>query len=185
MEAAYRELYQEFVHLRSICLRQAALLNRLMQSLQQAKGIPNGNLTSKHTQEIPGHFQEKPMRTQTDPRVLSSNENTSHLLAEDVSKLSMNAPDGKAQLKLSLGQDHLTNMFSYDAPSGGGSLKDSQRMSLSDSQLFGFDLPSLPGGRLMSDLTLQSHECDFCQAVFPRHTTTRGEFLQHLHKHFP
>ncbi|XP_077459255.1 uncharacterized protein LOC144075764 isoform X2 [Stigmatopora argus] len=190
METAYRELYQEFVHLRSICLRQAALLNKLMKTLQQAKGIPNGNLTSKHTQEFPAHFQPKPMRTysaaaQTDPLVPSSNENTSHLLAEDVSKLSMNAPDGKAQQMMSLGQDSLTNTFSCDVPSGGGSLKDSQRMSLSDSQLFGFDLPSLPGGRLMSDLTLQSHECDFCQAVFPRHTTTRGEFLQHLHKHFP
>lgn len=38
-------------------------------------------------------------------------------------------------------------------------------------------------GLLMSDVALQSHMCDFCQAVFPGDTTTRGEFLRHLYTH--
>lgn len=43
--------------------------------------------------------------------------------------------------------------------------------------------PSLVGGVLMSDVALQSHVCEFCQAVFPGDTTTRGEFLRHLYTH--
>ncbi|XP_077430008.1 uncharacterized protein LOC144056805 [Vanacampus margaritifer] len=161
MEAAYRELYQEFVRLRSLCLRQAALLHRLMTTLEKAKGAPNGDLTAER--EIQAHFQGNPISAhntaaQSDVYALHPDESTSHLLAEDMSKLSMKAPDG-------------------------GRHKDSRKMSLSDRQYLGFDLPSLPGRLLMSDVALQSHVCDFCQAVFPGHTTTRGEFLQHLHNH--
>lgn len=43
--------------------------------------------------------------------------------------------------------------------------------------------PSQADGILMSDVTLQSHVCDFCQAVFPGDTSTRGDFLQHLYTH--
>lgn len=38
-------------------------------------------------------------------------------------------------------------------------------------------------GMLMSDVALQSHICDFCQAVFPGDTGTRGDFLRHLYTH--
>ncbi|XP_061641718.1 uncharacterized protein zgc:113184 [Phyllopteryx taeniolatus] len=187
MEAAYRELYQEFVRLKSLCLRQAALLHRLMTTLQEAKGASNGDLSAKRIQEIPVHFQGNTISAhnptaQSDLYARPPNENTSHLLAEDMSKLSMKASYDKAQQKMSLAQDSLTNRFSCDPPSEGGSHQNS-RMSLSDCQFLGFDLPSLPGRLLMSDVTLQSHVCDFCQAVFPGHTTTRGEFLQHLHNH--
>ncbi|XP_057701473.1 uncharacterized protein zgc:113184 [Corythoichthys intestinalis] len=173
MEAAYRELYQEFVRLRSLCLRQAALLNRLLKTLQHDKGLP--------AERIQANFQGNPISaynpaTRTDLWALPANEKTSALLAEDTAAL-----DGEAQQKVSLGRDALTNTISSDAPGGSGSLQDSGGMS--DGQLFGFDLPSLPGGLPTSDLTLQSHECDFCHAVFPGHATTRGEFLQHLHKH--
>lgn len=51
------------------------------------------------------------------------------------------------------------------------------RLSLDD------NFPNQSGGLLMSDVALQSHVCDFCQAVFPGDTTTRGEFLRHLHTH--
>ncbi|XP_027024595.2 uncharacterized protein zgc:113184 [Tachysurus fulvidraco] len=39
------------------------------------------------------------------------------------------------------------------------------------------------GGMLMSRVTLHSQVCEFCHAVFPGHTTTRGEFLRHLTTH--
>lgn len=42
---------------------------------------------------------------------------------------------------------------------------------------------SQPDGMLMSDVALQSHICDFCQAVFPGDTSTRGDFLRHLYTH--
>ncbi|XP_037108795.1 uncharacterized protein zgc:113184 isoform X1 [Syngnathus acus] len=188
MEAAYRDLYQEFLRLRSLCLRQAALLHRLMTTLQMTKGAPNGDLTVERIQEVVAHFQGNPISAhkpaaQSDMYALPQNESTSRILAEDMSSLSMKAPDGKAQQKMSLGQDPLINTFSSDPPSGGGSHPDSKRMSLSDRQFLGFDVPSIPGRFLMSDVALQSLVCDFCQAVFPGHTTTRGEFLQHLHNH--
>lgn len=35
MEEAYSELYQQFLHLRTLCLRQAALLHQLSKTLQE------------------------------------------------------------------------------------------------------------------------------------------------------
>uniref|UniRef100_A0A3Q3E790 Uncharacterized protein n=1 Tax=Hippocampus comes TaxID=109280 RepID=A0A3Q3E790_HIPCM len=181
MDAAYRELYQEFVRLRSLCLRQAALLHSLMTTLQKAKG------SAKHAPNP---------AAKCDVYALAANENTSHPLAEDMRKFSMKAPEGKAQQKMSSGEDLVTAKFCCDPPSGGGSHQDSKRVNqphwetsfrhtntLFHRQFLGFDLPSLPGRLLMSDVALQSYVCDFCQAVFPGHTTTRGDFLQHLHNH--
>lgn len=37
MEEAYSELYQQFLHLRTLCLRQAALLHQLTKTLQEQK----------------------------------------------------------------------------------------------------------------------------------------------------
>lgn len=45
------------------------------------------------------------------------------------------------------------------------------------------DLLLQAGGALMSDVALQSHICEFCQAVFPGDSTTKGEFLRHLCTH--
>ena len=38
MEDAYNELFREFVHLRSICIRQAALLQKLSRELHKQQG---------------------------------------------------------------------------------------------------------------------------------------------------
>ncbi|XP_040014899.1 uncharacterized protein zgc:113184 isoform X3 [Xiphias gladius] len=57
------------------------------------------------------------------------------------------------------------------------------QMPVSDTPSLVGDFFSQSGGLLVSDVALQSHVCDFCQAVFPGDTTTRGEFLRHLHTH--
>lgn len=57
------------------------------------------------------------------------------------------------------------------------------QMSAAASPSLVSDFPSQPGGLLISDVALQSHVCEFCQAVFPGDTTTRGEFLRHLCTH--
>lgn len=69
-------------------------------------------------------------------------------------------------------------------------LKTSMTSPLCLCQMPGTDRPSLPNdlrtlsdGMLMSDVALQSNVCEFCQAVFPGDTTTRGEFLRHLYTH--
>lgn len=54
MEEAYRELYEQFVHLRSLCLRQAALLHQLTTALQKQQGhYDSCNHFSAH--ELIGH----------------------------------------------------------------------------------------------------------------------------------
>ncbi|KAJ8412231.1 hypothetical protein AAFF_G00144980 [Aldrovandia affinis] len=45
------------------------------------------------------------------------------------------------------------------------------------------EMLSQGGGLLMSEVALHSQVCEFCQAVFPGNTTTRGEFLRHLTAH--
>ncbi|KAL4655605.1 hypothetical protein GN956_G5321 [Arapaima gigas] len=39
MEDAYAELYRKFLHLQSLCLKQAALLGRLVQTVHQLQGV--------------------------------------------------------------------------------------------------------------------------------------------------
>ncbi|KAK6466864.1 TRAF family member-associated NF-kappa-B activator-like [Huso huso] len=57
-----------------------------------------------------------------------------------------------------------------------------------------FEMPWMPGcqldsevlqlgGILLSNVTLNSQVCEFCQAVFPSETTTRGEYLRHITAH--
>ncbi|XP_030276019.1 uncharacterized protein LOC115583378 isoform X2 [Sparus aurata] len=171
MEEAYSELYQEFLRLRSLCLRQAALLHQLATALQKQQGaaLPNGEASDmmsipvQCTQEIPACLLEYPQPlTATAHNAaaqccvadrLSRNVGTfSDLLAEDMSKLCMEGP-------------RRTKMPGTDRPS------------------LPNDLRTLSDGMLMSDVALQSNVCEFCQAVFPGDTTTRGEFLRHLYTH--
>lgn len=42
MEEAYSELYREFVRLKSICIRQAALLQKLLEELHSKRLVSNG-----------------------------------------------------------------------------------------------------------------------------------------------
>uniref|UniRef100_A0A7N6A7X2 TRAF family member-associated NFKB activator n=1 Tax=Anabas testudineus TaxID=64144 RepID=A0A7N6A7X2_ANATE len=178
MEEAYTELYQQFLRLRSLCLRQAALLHQLTTVLQKERGaaVPNGQLSDmmsipvQCTQEIPVYFHEKPQplaaaaqspAAQCGVDFFTSNKGTfSNLLAEDMAKLSVDMPHQRKE-------DDILE----------------QRMLLTDRTSLDVDFLSQSGGLLMSDVALQSHVCDFCQAVFPGDTTTRGEFLRHLHTH--
>ncbi|XP_061841394.1 uncharacterized protein [Nerophis lumbriciformis] len=175
MEDAYRQLHQEFVRLRSLCLRQAALLHQLMAALQKEKGVPDGVLSVQCLQEIPRPFQGPPIRA-LNPAT-PSDMNMSHLLTEDLSKFCLKLSDGKTEEKKS------SNQWSCDPCGAAEGHQDSMRMLLTDPRTLAVDLPSLSGRLQMSDVTLQSYVCDFCQAVFPGHTTTRGDFLQHLHNH--
>nr|XP_057911039.1 uncharacterized protein zgc:113184 [Doryrhamphus excisus]XP_057911040.1 uncharacterized protein zgc:113184 [Doryrhamphus excisus] len=171
MEEAYMQLYQEFVHLRSLCLRQAALLHHLMAALQKKKGTPEGDLSLQCT-SVP--FQGPPIGG------LKSDVNMSHLLTEDMSKLCLKVPDGKSEETNSSNQSSLNPSSAVNTHHHH---QDAMITSFTERRFLGFDFPSLSGRLLMSDVALQSNVCDFCQAVFPGHTTTRGQFLQHLHNH--
>ncbi|XP_044034420.1 uncharacterized protein zgc:113184 [Siniperca chuatsi] len=215
MEEAYNELYQQFLQLRSLCLRQAALLHQLTTALpkQQGATVPNGELSDmmsipvQCTQEIPVYLHEKPQPLTATAHnraaqcgSLSRNVGTfSDLLTEDMSKLCVEEPrqrkeDGKLEQKvsplLSLDPSRWQGASSSvskhhpqtDHPRG-DKMMHTVRIFASDSASTVGDFGSQSGRLLMSDVALQSHVCEFCQAVFPGDTTTRGEFLRHLYTH--
>lgn len=196
MEEAYSELYQEFLRLRALCLRQAALLHQLTTALQKQQGatVPNGELSDlmsipvQCTQQIPVYPHEKP-KTAHNPAAqcgvdpLSRNVGTfSDLLTEDMSKLCMNVAyqrkdDGKVEQK-----HDSSNPRQAGQPGGYRTLR-ALRVPVTDSLSLDEAHQQPSCGLLMSDVALQSHVCDFCQAVFPGDTTTGGEFLRHLYTH--
>lgn len=215
MEEAYNELYQQFLCLRSLCLRQAALLHQLTTALQKQQGatVPNGELSGamslpvQCTQEILVNLHDGPQPpTATAPKPAakccvdcpSRNVGTfSDLLAEDMSKLCMEVPrqrkeDGTTEHMVAplISQDIkwqgvsnvLNNPKQADSRSGDRTMH-TMGMPLTDTPPLVGHCLSQSAGMLMSDVALQSHVCDFCQAVFPGDTTTRGEFLRHLYTH--
>lgn len=209
MEEAYSELYQQFLHLRSLCLRQAALLHQLTTALQKQQGatVPNGELSDfmsipvQYTQEIPVYFHEKRQTSKScNPGAhcgvvgLSKNVGTFYdVLAEDISKLNVDVPHqtGKADGK---SEQMVAPLSSFDIPRLQGACPHvSNDAGHTDNRIGDRTMhtvgmpatggPSLFGDMLMSDVVLQSHVCEFCQAVFPGDTATRGEFLRHLYTH--
>uniref|UniRef100_A0A8C8DT03 Uncharacterized protein n=1 Tax=Oryzias sinensis TaxID=183150 RepID=A0A8C8DT03_9TELE len=118
MEEAYQELYQQFLRLRSLCLKQAAMLHQLTTALQKHQGLCSCS-----------------------PRGLFPD-------------FSLKIWRSSAWTQLITSDPYLVN-----------------------------ECLSPSGGALLSEVALQSHVCEFCQAVFPGETSTRGDFLRHLHTH--
>lgn len=215
MEEAYTQLYQEFLRLRSLCLRQAALLHQLTTALQKQQGasVPNGELTDtmsipvQCTPEIPTYVLEKPLplaATAHNPvaqcGVQSSSKNVgtfSDLLAQDMFKLCVDG-HGKDDRK---SHPNPSSLLAQDAPKIQGTSQNVSKHPKPTDHTPGDGRPHTartplagclsPHGDflnqsdalLMSDIALQSHVCEFCQAVFPGDTTTRGDFLRHLYTH--
>ncbi|XP_068171994.1 uncharacterized protein zgc:113184 [Antennarius striatus] len=217
MEDAYNKLYEQFLHLKSLCLKQAALLHELSTALQKHQGstVPNGELSDmmsthvKCVQDIPAYLKEQPcLQTATvqNPAEPSGVDHLSRnmwtfsdILAEDISQLSV---DGPFQKKENQGgaQNAVPSLHCDPCVSQGFSSKVSKNLWQTDhlsedmtmqvmrmptegnTSLTGH-FPSQSDGLLLSDVALQSHVCEFCQATFPGDTTTRGEFLRHLYTH--
>ncbi|XP_029357712.1 uncharacterized protein LOC115043413 [Echeneis naucrates] len=205
MEEAYSELYQEFLRLRSLCLRQAALLHQLTSALQKQEGVavPNRepsdmmSIPVQCTQELPvfSHDNPQPLKAKAqhgvDCALARSSGTLSDLIAEEISKLHVDLPlQPKEAREL---DEKFSPMLFLDSPrwNGAPSSKSGQTdhpgrhkvVHTAMAPLSEDPSLNLSGGMLMSDVVLQSHVCDFCQAIFPRNTTTRGAFLQHLHTH--
>lgn len=216
MEEAYNELYQQFLRLRSLCLKQAALLHQLTTALQKQQGasIPNGEFSNvmsvpvQFTDEIPAYLLENPQTLTSVTQIPAAqcgadyfSRNTKSfpdLLADDMSKLCVDVPSQrkesvKAENKFplllpldSLGCHGASSNESRNSkqnhPAGDRTLH-TIRMPVMDCCNLINDFQGGSGGAMLSDVALQSHICEFCQAVFPGHTTTRGEFLRHLNTH--
>ncbi|CAJ1051721.1 hypothetical protein L3Q82_025012 [Xyrichtys novacula] len=213
MEEAYTELYQEFLRLRSLCLRQAALLHQLTAALQKQQGVAAPDrehdlmsIPVHSVQETPGCLREKPEQltatthnpaAQCNHDELSRNEGTfSDLLAADMSGLCMdlasqtkengNLEQNIAPLRsvdsLRL-QGTSSNVSKNPGPADHYKMMHTVMMPMSEGPTLPGDLLCPSSGMLMSDVALQSHTCEFCNAVFPGDTTTRGDFLRHLYTH--
>ncbi|KAM7005811.1 uncharacterized protein LKV04_002477 [Tautogolabrus adspersus] len=216
MEEAYSELYQQFLRLRSLCLRQAALLHQLTASQQSQQGIPvphrENDMMSipiQCSQEIPVCLHEKPQQHAVTAHNSAAQcyinepsrnvETFSNLLAKDMSKLCLDLPpqrkeDGNFEQPVTplLSEDssrwqRASSSFSTKLGQtdgfGGDRTMHTATMPVSEGPTLAGDFLCPSSGMLMSDVVLQSHVCEFCQAVFPGDTTTKGEFLRHLYTH--
>lgn len=221
MEEAYRELYQQFIHLRSLCLKQAAMLHQLTSALQKQQGdsVPTADVSElmsipvQCSNAMPVYPHETPQSvpsaTQTTAeqrgfdRISRNVGAFSDVLAEDMSKLSMDIPlQRKENVKLDPNSPFLFTLDSLKSHGGlnSESKHQKQRPPCEERTLHRLQMPVTDGpspggvggcsddfcqsgGVLMSDVALQSHVCEFCEAVFPGDTTTRGEFLRHLYTH--
>uniref|UniRef100_A0A4W5NW37 Uncharacterized protein n=1 Tax=Hucho hucho TaxID=62062 RepID=A0A4W5NW37_9TELE len=211
MEEAYTELYREFLQLRLLCLKQAALLKKLTEKLRTQQGgatVPVGDpsvmasipikCTQKGSGALPA-WPETPMVPTYNPGAMGS---LTNLLAGDLGRLRLDFAHPGTERKEVL---KATPLVPLDLPGGNGELapssvsgdsKQAGRFWGDDMTRQMFRMPSACGSfldseflsqtggmMLMSEVALQSHVCDFCNAVFPGHTTTRGDFMCHLHTH--
>lgn len=232
MEEAYSELYQQYLRLRTLCLKQAALLNQLTAALQKQQGAhPNNCYTNvncdvtalgapipkreghglstpaQSTQEMLLCLNEKPQQSTSAHRPAvhcgidgprgNAGTSSDHL-CEDMSKLFVDLPlQRKEDTSM---EQKIAPLLSADSSGWQGPPSSvpktlgqavhfgedktllNEMMPYSSLTLVG-DFPCPSSGMLVSDVALQSHVCEFCQAVFPGNTTTRGDFLRHLYTH--
>uniref|UniRef100_W5MA96 Uncharacterized LOC102691194 n=1 Tax=Lepisosteus oculatus TaxID=7918 RepID=W5MA96_LEPOC len=207
MEEAYEELYQQFIRLRDICLQQAALLQRLT----SAQGRPSVHGTGEAPHRGPlspdpccGSSDDgapswpdeevQPRGQQAgvpDPTQLATVPHGPDGMGDNLMKR-VTAPSGGAGWSPQADEWAGPSQF-YNATgalcSTEANTEDQQtraerisKMPWMMSSFLDSDLLSR-GGLLLSEVTLNSQVCEFCQAVFPSDTTTRGEFLRHLTAH--
>ncbi|XP_048029166.1 uncharacterized protein zgc:113184 [Megalobrama amblycephala] len=205
MEEAYAALYQEFVRLQSLCLKQAAMLKHLSDTVQRQQGLATA---PARIFENPCHFTEEKMGHLLHPAECHESQRLNlaetHILnsqsAHDLSHIDR----GLDKLHLNLDMldlkqgSHDNAVFHNPVKTPENSAWDdlrkveqhyhanqtSQRLRRPWSSSFlDSELVSQAGGLFMSGVTLQSQVCEFCHAVFPGHTSTRGEFLRHLTTH--
>uniref|UniRef100_A0A8C2E0U3 Zgc:113184 n=1 Tax=Cyprinus carpio TaxID=7962 RepID=A0A8C2E0U3_CYPCA len=206
MEEAYAALYQEFVRLQSLCLKQAAIIQHLSDTIQRQQGLataPTRNFEKpcQCTEERSAHqllpaecYEHKALGHPTGPHILDPQpgNDLGHIdRGLDKLRLNLDVPDQKQA-------DHDKAVFHYPVKTAENSAWDdlrrveqhyyanqtSQRLRRPWSSSFlDSELVSQAGGLFMSEVMLQSQVCEFCHAVFPGHTSTRGEFLRHLTTH--
>ncbi|TKS71535.1 hypothetical protein D9C73_005013 [Collichthys lucidus] len=175
--------------------------------------VSNGELSDlmsipvQCTQELPKYHLEKPQlltatahgpAAQCGADRLRRNVGTfSDLLAEDMSKLCVDGPHRRKENQEMV--QNIKPLLSLDSLKWQGAPSSVSKNALQadhhsrDRTMYTArtsappclvdDFQGPPYGMMMSDVALQSHVCDFCQAVFPGDTTTKGEFLKHLTTH--
>ncbi|XP_061075753.1 uncharacterized protein zgc:113184 [Conger conger] len=223
MEQAYKDLYREFLHLQSLCLKQASLLHHLTEALAKQKAAaPSPNAGLRAPVAVPVlRVQDKGGPTsescaQAMARLLPSAGQTEASTSADpiagvMDRLQLEGRGTQTHRLATLGplappglngeptppdgergtlrpEQQLREVFykavgginDFDAPDGTARRRKPLWMF---SSFLDSEMVSQGGGLMMSEVALQSQVCEFCHAVFPGSTTTRGEFLRHLTTH--
>ncbi|KAK0145534.1 hypothetical protein N1851_015559 [Merluccius polli] len=194
MEQAYNELYSEFVRLRSICIRQAALLQKLSRELHKPHGSNEsfGGVASMPVQCSQEHTQDRIPPLIATNKDASANSGMVPHHRPVTEKLSLNVPRRRDTNKEEeQSPQPASPAVRSPADSGAGSYEATPRekriepygMAWGYSPLLDGEGLHPSGGPFMSEMELQSQMCEFCHAIFPGQTATRGEFLRHLHTH--
>uniref|UniRef100_A0A3B1K112 Uncharacterized protein n=1 Tax=Astyanax mexicanus TaxID=7994 RepID=A0A3B1K112_ASTMX len=167
MEEAYTALYQQFLRLQSLCLKQAAMLQHLTEALRRQQG------TIAFLLELFCDANLAPLtgalhRLQLDPTWAEPKLNNCDQTMPAAS------PAPQASIVKNLQQvEQRWHSLQTSKPT---------RRPWSSS-FMNSEMLSQAGGLLMSGVMVSSQVCEFCHAVFPGHTTTNGEFLRHLMSH--
>ncbi|KAL7837554.1 hypothetical protein SRHO_G00272650 [Serrasalmus rhombeus] len=201
MEEAYTALYQEFLRLQALCLKQADMLQRLTEALRRQQGLPPvSNEDLEDLVSIPIQCTDDENLAQAAQMQTfaphSGGDAAISPIAGAMDRLQLNPTWREANLNshdetVSVGP---TRQKGALEPSILEELRQAEHRWHSSqppkqtrrpwsSSFMNSEMLSQAGGLLMSGVTLQSQVCEFCHAVFPGHTTTRGEFLRHLTTH--
>ncbi|KAG7318798.1 hypothetical protein KOW79_017272 [Hemibagrus wyckioides] len=254
MEEAYTALYQEFLRLQLLCLKQAEMLQHLTEALRRQQGaapVFNGNFEDLYSEpvqcrrdglELFNHADYRAQAAHFHKQVAHIHTSAAHIhtSAAHTQTSAAHTHTSAAQTHTSAAQTHTSALHPTgvtDDPvvpplagalsrlhlepvqekedvdgaasaSGRGETEQSsildelrqveqrwhtsqrpkqqqqqQQPRLWASSFLTSEMLSEAGGMLMSRVTLHSQVCEFCHAVFPGHTTTRGEFLRHLTTH--
>ncbi|KAJ8358541.1 hypothetical protein SKAU_G00150660 [Synaphobranchus kaupii] len=224
MEQAYEDLYREFLRLRSVCLKQAALLHHLTEALAQQKAAasaPNAGpraptavpILKKHGRTSEGCAQAMarllPSAGQNKSCTAAAGDGrAADVIARGTDRLQCEGRGTEAHRAATMGPLVPPGLNREPAPPGGSgdALRPEQQLrevfykAINDfdapdgttrrrkplwmfSSFLDSEMISQGGGLMMSEVALHSQVCEFCQAVFPGNTTTRGEFLRHLTAH--
>lgn len=217
MEEAYAELYREFIRLRSLCIKQAAMLQKLTEAQHSHKGVSAPIYSLKDMESIPVQCKQAsaglPISVGTkSPRTTEQKPDANHAVAPSscVATALEYPPNDMGGLNLQImnlsveerEMKKAPTLLTLEPPGFNGALTfskvfrnpgevdplsgDEEKLQLIPRTCESFltsGFQSQVGGMLMSELALQSQVCEFCQAIFPGQTTTRDEFLQHLHTH--
>ncbi|XP_066528683.1 uncharacterized protein zgc:113184 isoform X1 [Hoplias malabaricus] len=209
MEEAYTALYQEFLRLQALCLKQAAMLQHLTEALRRQQGLtPVSNGELEDLVSIPVQCTDDDHENLNYPHVCAQAAQTQPLTLHtggntDISpvtgamySLQLDTIPGETRLK---NQDKMLSVESQtqnEAPESSivEELRQAEEKWHSSqppkharrpwsSSFLNSEILSQAGGLQVSGFTLQSQVCEFCHAVFPGHTTTAGDFLRHLTTH--
>ncbi|TSU50015.1 TRAF family member-associated NF-kappa-B activator [Bagarius yarrelli] len=189
MEEAYTALYQEFLRLQLLCLKQAEMLQHLTEALRRQQDVSpvfNGHVEELHSELVQCrrdslHLESVQKKEKVDGAAAGQCGKEERSILDELRQVEQCWHNSqRPQQQQQQPQRNVYTAVFLRSLCGNAAVSPQRPWS---SSFLTSEMLSDVGGMLMSRVTLQSRVCEFCHAVFPGHTTTRGEFLRHLTTH--